>query len=286
MSFKITALPDYLDTVVFQTSAFYEQNSNLLDIFSDYLTELNLNLDYEKGKSSGDIFKNNNTFFKKLNDENFTIEGVEIDEINKNYYIEKYNSLFTTIKSSVSTFISNSNVYFKNYSDDVGTLTDSSCVLDDSIIPWYDIFNEDIELPNYLNSTIFNKTSSNNKVLQLKFSKFNNALLKHNMQGIVNYTDIEISKSNKAHGSNLVTDYYYYKRFFLYKELVAQSIGQLLKGLGDYIFYIKNLNMRQNSYKASLFEYTDKIENVDEQLDILKNKISSTAYISNLIIKN
>ena len=106
------------------------------------------------------------------------------------------------------------------------------------------------------------------------------------MQGIVNYTDIEVSKSNKAHGSNLVTDYYYYKRFFLYKELVAQSIGQLLKGLGDYIFYIKNLNMRQNSYKASLFEYTDKIENVDEQLDILKNKISSTAYISNLIIKN
>ena len=280
------ALPDYLDTVVFQTSAFYEQNSNLLDIFSDYLTELNLNLDYEKGKSSGDIFKNNNTFFKKLNDENFTIEGVEIDEINKNYYIEKYNSLFTTIKSSVSAFISNSNVYFKNYSDDVGTLTDSSCVLDDSIIPWYDIFNEDIELPNDLNSTIFNKTSSNNKVLQLKFSKFNNALLKHNMQGIVNYTDIEVSKSNKAHGSNLVTDYYYYKRFFLYKELVAQSIGQLLKGLGDYIFYIKNLNMRQNSYKASLFEYTDKIENVDEQLDILKNKISSTAYISNLIIKN
>jgi len=286
MSFKITALPDYLDTIVFQSTDFYEQNSNLLDIFSDYLTELNLNIGYEKGKSSGDILKNNNDFFKKLNDENFIIDGVQIDEINKNYYIEKYNSLFSTIKDSVSTVISDSNIYFKNYSDDVGTLTDSSCILDDSIIPWYDIFNEDIEMPNNLNSTIFNKTSNNNKTLQLKFTKFNNAILKNNMKGIVDYTNVEISKSKKAHGSNLVTDYYYYKRLFLYKELIAQSIGQLLKGLGDYIFYIKNLNMRQNSYKATLFKYTAKIENVEQQIDILKNRISSTAYLTDAIIKN
>lgn len=286
MSFKLTALPDYLDTIVFQTSTFYEKNSNLLDVFSDYLTELNLNLDYEKGKSSGDFLKSNNLFFNKLNEENFIIDGKELDEINKNYYIEKYNSLFNTIKSSVSTFISDSNIYFKNYSDDVGILTDSICVLDDSIIPWYDIFNEDIELPNYLNSTIFNKTSNNNKSLQLKFSKFNNAILKNNLQGIVDYDNINISKSESAHGNNLVTDYYYYKRFFLYKEQIAKSIGQLLKGLGDYILYIKNLNLRQNSYKSTLFNYDEKIEDIDQQIDLLQNKISSTAYKSNLIIKN
>ena len=42
----------------------------------------------------------------------------------------------------MSSFLTAGNVYFKEYSDDVGILTDSSCVLDDSIVPWYDIFND------------------------------------------------------------------------------------------------------------------------------------------------
>lgn len=282
MSFNITALPDYLDTVVFQTPEFYENSSNLLEVFGDYLTELNLNLDYEKGKSSGDILENNVNFFKKLNDNNFIIDGEEIDQIHKNYYIEKYNSLFATIKNSVSSFLKENNVYFKPYSDDVGILTDSTCVLDNSITPWYDVFNEDIDLPNNLNSTIFNKVSDNNKSLQLKFSKLNNAILKNNLQGIVNYDNINVSKT--SHGSNLVNDYFYYDRLFKYKEPLAQNIGKILKGLGDYILYIKNLNLRENSYKASVFGYEAKIEGIVEQIDILKNKITSNPYTSNTIL--
>ena len=282
MSFNTTSLPEYLDTVVFQTSAFYENSSNLLDVFNDYLVELNLNLDYEKGKSSGDIFKNNVNFFKTLNSDNFIINGVEIDDIFKNYYIEKYNSLFHTIKKSVSSFIGDSNVYFKNYSDDVGILTDSCCVIDDSIVPFFDIFNEDIEIPDNLNSTIYNKVTDNNKILQLKFSKFNNAILKNNLKDIVDSSDVNDVKT--SHGYNLVTDYFYYDRFFKYKEPIAQNITQILKGLGDYILFIKNLNKRQNSSKASVFGFNAKVENVEEQIDILKNKITSSPYTTNDIL--
>jgi hypothetical protein len=282
MSFNTTSLPEYLDTVVYQTSAFYEKSTNLLTIFNDYVTELNLNLDYEKGKSSGDIFKTNVTFFEKLNKENFIINGKKIDDIFKNYYIEKYNSLFSSIKTSVSGFLGQENIYFKNYSDDVGTFTDSSCILDDSIVPYYDIFNEDIEIPNNLNSTIFNKVTDDNKNLQLKFSKFNNAILKNNLKGIVNYTDINDVKT--SHGSNLVTDFIYYQRLFKYKEPIAQNISQILNGLGNYILFIKNTNKRQNSTKASIFAFDAKVEEVSEQIDILKNKISSTVYTSNLIL--
>lgn len=282
MSFNTTSLPEYLDTIVFQTSGFYQNSSNLLDVFNDYLTELNLNLDYEKGKSSGDIFENNVIFFKKLNDNNFTIDGVEIDNIFKNYYIEKYNSLFANIKTSVRSFIGNSNVYFKDYSDDVGILTDSSCVLDDSIVPFFDIFNEDIEIPGNLNSTIYNKVTDNNKILQLKFSKFNNAILKNNLKDIVDCSDVNDVKT--SHGYNLVTDYFYYDRLFKYKEPIAQNITQILKGLGDYILFIKNLNKRQNSTKASLFGFNAKVEDVEEQIDILKNKITSAPYTTNTIL--
>ena len=115
MSFKTTNLPDYADTVLFQKKEFYENNTNLLDIFGDYIEELNFNIDYEKGKSSGSSFESTLLLFKKLNDEDFIINDKEFDDVFKNYYIEKYNSLFSTIKQSLSSFLGETNIYFKNY---------------------------------------------------------------------------------------------------------------------------------------------------------------------------
>ena len=73
MSFNVTSIPEYVDTVIFQKEDFYKTNSNLLDIFNDYLNELKINIVYEKGKSSGNIISLNNNFFKKLNDDKFKI---------------------------------------------------------------------------------------------------------------------------------------------------------------------------------------------------------------------
>ena len=281
MSFKTTLIPQYTDTIVFQKESFYKNNSNLLDIFNDYLKELNLNLEYEAGKSSGDILKNNVLFFEKLNKNDFTIDGAEIDTIFIDYYMEKFNSLFTSIKSSVSSFISD-NIYFKSYSDDVGILTDSNSTLDCSIAPFYDTFYSQIDIPNNLNSTIFNKVSDNNKLLQIKFSKFNDSMMKNNLKGLVNYTDVNVSKT--AHGDDLVTDYYYYDRFFKYKEPIIQNVSSILKGLGDYILFIKNLNKRENNEKASVLAFNAKIEDTENIIDILKNKITSNPYTSNVIL--
>ncbi len=283
MSFKTTLLPEYTDTIVYQKESFYKNASNLLDVFGEYLNELNLNLDYEKGKSSGDIIKNNVLFFEKLNENDFVIEGKEIDIIFKDYYIEKYNSLFTSLKSSVSSFVKN-NVYFKQYSDDVGILTDSNSTLDCSIAPYYDIFYSDIDVPNNLNSTIYNKLTNNNKLMQIKFSKFNDGMMKNNLKGLVNYDNVSISKT--SHGKDLVTDYYYYDRLFKFKEPLTQNISSILQGLGDYILFIKNLNKRENNEKASLLAFNAKVEDVENVIDILKNKITSNPYTSNSILSS
>mgnify|MGYP003672687082 FL=1 len=283
MSFKTTLLPEYTDTIVYQKESFYKNASNLLDVFGEYLNELNLNLDYEKGKSSGDIIKNNVLFFEKLNENDFVIEGKEIDIIFKDYYIEKYNSLFTSLKSSVSSFVKN-NVYFKQYSDDVGILTDSNSTLDCSIAPYYDIFYSDIDVPNNLNSTIYNKLTNNNKLMQIKFSKFNDGMMKNNLKGLVNYDNVNISKT--SHGKDLVTDYYYYDRLFKFKEPLTQNISSILQGLGDYILFIKNLNKRENNEKSSLLAFNAKVEDVENVIDILKNKITSNPYTSNSILSS
>ena len=158
MSYKKTTLPDYLDTIILQDVGFYKENTNLMEVFENYLEELQFNIDYEESKSSGDFFSRVSQLYKKLNDEDFKLGNKQIDIINKNYYIEKYQSLFTKFKKSIEKLIDQGeNIYFKNYSDDIGILIDSSCVMDTAISPFYDKFYEDqTTIPLSLPSTVFN----------------------------------------------------------------------------------------------------------------------------------
>lgn len=284
MSFKTTLIPEYTDTIIFQKEEFYEKNTDLIEIIGDYLNELNRNIDYEKGKSSGRAFANTVNFYKNLNDNDFRFERSKdkSDETFINYYIEKYNSLFVNIKNSVSNFIED-NIYFKNYSDDVGILFDSNSVIDNSISPFFDTFYTQTEVPNNLNTTIFNKTTLDNKSLQKKFTKFNDALLKTNLKGIVNGND-NINIQTTAHSFDLTGDYPYYERFFSYKEKMVKGLVSNLKGLGEYILFIKDLNLRDNETESSIFSYSYNIEGVEEQYDILKNKLDINPYTSNSVL--
>ena len=99
MSYKKTTLPDYLDTIILQDVDFYKENTNLMEVFENYLEELQFNIDYEESKSSGDFFGRVSQLYKKLNDDDFKIGNKQIDIINKNYYIEKYQSLFKNLKN-------------------------------------------------------------------------------------------------------------------------------------------------------------------------------------------
>ena len=109
MSFKTTLIPQYTDTIVFQKESFYKNNSNLLDIFNDYLKELNLNLEYEAGKSSGDILKNNVLFFEKLNKNDFKIKSKLNNGINRVPFFP-----ITFKKLSIIIFMSNAIFFFLN----------------------------------------------------------------------------------------------------------------------------------------------------------------------------
>ena len=84
MSYKKTTLPDYLDTIILQDVDFYKENTNLMEVFENYLEELQFNIDYEESKSSGDFFSRVSQLYKKLNDEDFKLGNKQIDIINKN----------------------------------------------------------------------------------------------------------------------------------------------------------------------------------------------------------
>lgn len=285
MSYELSLLPSYLDTVILQKTDYYKNNTNLLELFDDFIEMLNLNIDYEKGKSSGDFIKDISSIYEKLNNNKFVLDGVEVDIQNKNYYIEKYQSLSLNFKKVIEKILGDKNTFFKDLSDDVGTLLDINTIFDDSICPFYDIFyNESKNIPLNIPNTIFNKVTLHNKKLQKNFSLLNDAILKNNLKDITNYTDTSVSKT--SHGSNLVTDYDYYERLLTFSEEIRQSVFvELTADLGEYIYFLKNLNVRnQNNNKAILLQFENTIEGVEENLDILKNQIVSKAYKDNTIL--
>ena len=63
-----------------------------------------------------------------------------------------------------------------------------------------------------------------------------------------------------------------------------KNIVSNIKGLGEYILFIKDLNLRDNETESSLFSYSYNIEGVEEQYDILKNKLDINPYNTNSIL--
>ena len=285
MSYQLSLLPNYLDTVILQKTDYYKNNTNLLELFGDFLEILNLNLDYEKAKSSGDFLKDITEIYEKLNNDKFKVDGVEIDIQNKNYYIEKYQSLSNNFKEIIENILEGKNIFFKELSDDVGTLVDSNTIVDNSIIPFFDIFyNETKNIPFNIPNTVFNKVTLQNKKIQKNFSLLNDAILKNNLKDIANYSNVSINKS--SHSSNLVTDYGYYERLLNFAEEIRQTIFvELTADLGEYIYFLKNLNIRnQDNNNAILLKFKATIEDVEENLDIFKNQIVSKAYKNNSVL--
>ena len=285
MSYQTSLLPNYLDTVILQKTDYYKNNTNLLELFGDFLEILNLNLDYEKAKSSGDFLKDISEIYEKLNDDKFKVDGVEIDIQNKNYYIEKYQSLSNNFKEIIENILEGKNIFFKELSDDVGTLVDSNTIVDNSIIPFFDLFyNETKNIPFNIPNTVFNKVTLQNKKIQKNFSLLNDAILKNNLKDIANYSNVSINKS--SHSSNLVTDYGYYERLLNFAEEIRQTIFvELTADLGEYIYFLKNLNIRnQDNNNAILLKFKATIEDIEENLDIFKNQIVSKAYKNNSVL--
>ena len=123
-----------------------------------------------------------------------------------------------------------------------------------------------------------------NKKIQKNFSLLNDAILKNNLKDIANYSNVSINKS--SHSSNLVTDYGYYERLLNFAEEIRQTIFvELTADLGEYIYFLKNLNIRnQDNNNAILLKFKATIEDVEENLDIFKNQIVSKAYKNNSVL--
>ena len=279
MSNKITLLPEYIDTIQQSSIDYYKSGTNLLDVFSNYLGELQTSIDLENAKSAENILESTKLVYKQLNDSNFTVavEGVDyiFDDIFKLYFIEKYQTLSSTLKNAISSNITD-NIYFVNYSDDIGNITNETSVLDNSTSPYFDTFDTAFNYPNNIHASLFNKVSKNEINTTRMLGVFTDALLKTSLSGLApENNNLEIAKS--SHGSQLVADNLYIDRLNLFKDPIKSEIRVILKAMGDFVQYFKNINYKDKDpeRKAKNLQYFANVEGVQTKINLLKKRILS-----------
>jgi hypothetical protein len=284
MSYKTTLLPDYVGVIQATSVDFYNKTTNILDAIGDYLAELNENIEFDKAKLSPDMLKAYGNLYNVLNATNFTVpnyneSGEEVgmkrmDNNFKMYFIEKYMSLSEEYKARVDESIQN-NTLFKPFSDDIGMISDTVSVFDNSVNPIFDVYGTLYFTQTNIPASILNKISNNELTVSKTFSFYADCLLKKNLSLIQN--NVSQITATLPHGTNLVTDLYYYNRSIVNQIPTLNVIRSVLGNLTSFVFFFKQLNPKDldPERKAILFKYTNtNMENAIINLDTLKNQLT------------
>jgi hypothetical protein len=284
MSNEITLLPDYVDIVQQPSVEFYRSATNLLSAFDDYIGQLDTSIQFEKSKVTADVIKSTSVLYGKLNDSDFKItfddKVYEFDNIFKLFYIEKFQTLTNDVKILITSNLTGDNIYFNNYSDDTGNITDVNSVIDNNTSPYFDTFDATYNYPNSIPASIFNKVSKRELQTSVNLNIKTDALLKLSLSDIQGSVDANTAKT--SHGENLVTDNLYVDRLYLFKDPINSQLKNIIGNMADFIQFFKNVNFRdQDKNRSSVYlKYTTNIEGVSAKIDILKNKLNQPIKVS------
>ena len=284
MSNEITLLPDYIDVVQQPSVEFYRSATNLLSAFDNYIGQLDTSIQFEKSKVTADVIKSTSTLYSKLNDSDFKItfddKVYEFDNIFKLFYIEKFQTLTNDVKILITSNLTGDNIYFNNYSDDTGNITDVNSVIDNNTSPYFDTFDATYNYPNSIPASIFNKVSKRELQTSINLNIKTDALLKLSLSDIQGSVDVNTAKT--SHGENLVTDNLYVDRLYLFKDPINSQLKNIIGNMADFIQFFKNVNFRdQDKNRSSVYlKYTTNIEGVSAKIDILKNKLNQPIKVS------
>jgi hypothetical protein len=285
MSEKVSLLPDFISNVQQPSVDFYGTGTNLLDILSDYLGHIDISIDFEKSKVEVDVYKATAELYKKLNDDNFVITyngtPYELDNDFKMFYIEKFQGLYEPIKSYIEVYITETNEYFIDFSDDTGNLFLTGSVVDNSTSPFFDIEDVYFPYPSGVGESVINKLSFDERYNIMQNTVLTDYLLKYHLQDL--QTLVFDNTAITAHGTNLVTDNYYVDRLWGFSLTLQSRLSEILGGMGEFIKFFKGVNYKDlDSSRASIpIRYTLKdLEGMEAKIDYLKRKL--TSYVPSL----
>jgi len=293
-----TLLPEYVGIIQDTSLDFYNNSTNLLAILGDYLAEINENIKFNKSLVTTNVLSSYTVLYNELNKTNFTIPdfqlvngqvvptGVkQLDNQFILYFVEKYLSLADSYKTTISKNITN-NSYFAPFSDDIGCIIETTTILDDNTVPYFDIFTQNYLLPINIPTTLLNKVSLNEKLILKAFSFYTDPLLRSNLYGLQT-GNLNANTAQTSHGTNLINDVLYYKRAVSNHHDFLVVMQVTLNIIADFILFFENLNPRdQNPERKAVFYkyYITNMENLQVQVDVLKNVLNQTILSSSAVL--
>tara|TARA_R110001606_G_scaffold356624_1_gene507973 strand:- start:1797 stop:2723 length:927 start_codon:yes stop_codon:yes gene_type:complete len=281
MSNKLTLLPEYIEITQEPSVEFYTTATNLMSGFDTYTGELSVAIGFEGSKVENDVLASTSKLYKTLNDSNFKIlsndKTYAFDNIFKMFYIEKFQTLTTNLKALLTSSFSATNTYFINYSDDIGNISDTTSIIDNSTSPYFDIEDVLFAYPNNIAASLYNKISKNELRTSVSLNTLTDAILKTSTIGLQSAVNMQTAKT--AHGKNLVTDNLHVQRVFNYSDTINSKLKGILNDMVDFINFFKGVNYRdQDSDRKALFlTYMSQVESTGIAIDILKNKLDKSA---------
>jgi len=282
MSYKTTLLPDYIDVIQNTSIQYYNNTTTILSAFSNYIAELKLSIDFEHAKTSTNVLTEYGNIYNLLNSTNFKVPQYDktgtaagtkaLDDTFKLFFIEKYQSLSDQYKTIVSSLITD-NKLFVDFSDDVGIIGDTTCVLDNNTSPYYDIYQNDYFILNSIPPTLINKISKAELTILKSASYSTDSLLRYSLTGITQNTK---NTAKTPHGNNLVTDILYFDRINYHQLDILDKLQLVLGNLYEFISFFKQINPKDldPERKSIFYKYTiTNMEGISKNVDMLKNDL-------------
>jgi len=291
-------LPDYIGIVQDTSLNFYNSSTNLLDTLENYLAEINENIKFNKSLVTTNVLSAYTALYNELNSTVFTVANFELVNgqiVNAGlkpldnqfilYFVEKYLSLADSYKTVINKGITN-NSFFAPFSDDIGCTIETSTILDDSTVPYFDIYTQNYLYPINIPTTLLNKVSLNEKIILKTFSFYTDPLLRNNLYGLQT-GNLNANTAQTSHGTNLINDVLYYKRAVSNHHDFMVVMQVTLNVIADFILFFEGLNPKDQdpARKAVFYKYViTNMENLQVQVDALKNVLNQTILSSSAVL--
>lgn len=267
-----TIYPELVETYFTSSIPLLSAYTDFLNLTQQYIDQVSTYIDYEIADSRCDFVSADSSFFTTLNNSFSSFDNEFIE-----YWIKKYNNSVNDIKQLVLSEIKTNNFY-QDYSDSVGSLTNSIYTLTESVLPIFDIDSSKYSQPLVYSAPINNKLSTNTLCLLSAFSQKTTYVFRKNIENIL----VQDAISTSAHGFNLVTDFQHLVRMQSaiggFTSILNNNFDQIFKLISFYANINNNSGYNPNNSNYNLQQiapliFNVNVEGVTGQIDLLGKKI-------------
>lgn len=284
-----TILPKLADINFTTNIEILKKISNYLTVIEDIEKEVEISLNYYSALQKCDSTTALSEFYKDL--ENNKLKTLDNDFVD--FWTKRYQLTVEPLKTIIATSLNITlDSFFSDFSDSIGLLVNSNCLLDDNVIPFIDYTCNLYKAPNTIPVQLRNKISRSTAYISTQLSTNNTVLMRNNLKNI-NIVSVDVNPYTNpttipAHGTNLITDINTYQIIKNNLSSFYERLKNSYKKTFSYIEYLSNIrdldgyNPRDlsvsngtNQQLINNLYFSFNVEKFSQNLDLLQNKIKN-----------